>query len=481
MQVQKYVAIAAAALIAGCNGSFGQIPGSASAARSARYANGSSPIQHIVIVLQENRSFDNMFHGFPGANTVDSGAGHGKRYQLQEIPLKWTVYDLNHSHTQFLEDYDQGKDDGFDSEITPKFKQGPGCSDPINHPACWVIYKTPKFQQMAYSYVKQSDVQPYWTMAQQYALGDNAFPSNNGPTYVSHQYLIAGESGHASEVPNGQPWGCGAQQTGPNKVTVELLEYGQADPPVFSKATGHEVDGPFPCFTYTTIADSLDAAGISWRYYVEGAGSGANLSAFMAIKKIYHGPDWKNVKSPDTAILKDIANNNLAQVSWVMPSGHKSDHPGPQSGNLGPSWVASIVNAVGQSPYWSNTAIVVMWDDWGGWYDHVHPPQYPDPQTKAREGLGFRVPLIVVSPYAKPDYISHQQHEIASTLRFIEETFALPFLGAGSGNTYADRRADGFDDMFDFTQKPIQFKPIPSKQKASYFLTHRDDTPADRY
>ena len=187
------------------------------------------------------------------------------------------------------------------------------------------------------------------------------------------------------------------------------------------------------------------------------------------------------MRSPDTAIFKDITNNELAQVSWVMPSGKNSDHPGPQSGNLGPDWVASIVNAIGESPYWSNTAIVVMWDDWGGWYDHVHPPQYPDPQTKAREGLGFRVPLIVISPYARAGYVSHQEHEIASTLRLIEETFGLPYLGAGSSQTYADRRADGFDDMFDFTQQPIPFVPIPSNHDARYFLSHPDNTPGDTY
>ncbi len=468
----------AATLAAGCNGSSGgSLPHRSYG--SVMNAGTSSPIQHVVIVMQENRSFDNMFHGFPGANTAKVGRGHGKQFQLQEIPLTWT-FDLNHSHTQFLEDYDQGKDDGFDSQINQTMWK-PNCHDPINHPACWLISKNPKLIQMAYSYVRQSDVAPYWTMAQQYALGDNAFPSNNGPTYVSHQYLIAGESGHASEVPAGQPWGCNAVKTGPYKVTVELLAYGQADPPVFSKATGHEIDGPFPCFTYTTIADSLDAAGVSWRYYVERSGAGYNLSAFMAIKKIYKGPDWKYVRSPDTAIFKDITNNELAQVSWVMPSGKNSDHPGPQSGNLGPDWVASIVNAIGESPYWSNTAIVVMWDDWGGWYDHVHPPQYPDPQTKAREGLGFRVPLIVISPYARAGYVSHQEHEIASTLRLIEETFGLPYLGAGSSQTYADRRADGFDDMFDFTQQPIPFVPIPSNHDARYFLSHPDNTPGDTY
>jgi phospholipase C len=120
------------------------------------------------------------------------------------------------------------------------------------------------------------------------------------------------------------------------------------------------------------------------------------------------------------------------------------------------------VNEIGQSKYWNNTAIIVMWDEWGGWYDHVVPPQYKDPMTGAYEGLGFRIPLLIVSPYAKAGYISHQQHEVASTLHFIEQTFNLPPLGSNLNPPMqlADQRADAFDDAFDFTQQPIPFKVI---------------------
>ncbi|MGA8533971.1 MAG: alkaline phosphatase family protein [Candidatus Tumulicola sp.] len=443
-------------------------PGILSGAAHSR--GGSTPIQHVVVIMQENRSFDNLFHGFPGADTATSGPGHGTKYVLQQVPLTWT-WDLRHDHTQFLEDYDQGKDDGFDAQIS-KFKSGPGCSDPINHPACWAIYNTQRFKTMAYSYVEQSKVQPYWTMATQYALGDHTFSSNSGPSFVSHQYLIAAQSGHSSEVPKGQPWGCDADPS----VYVEVLKYGQANPPVFSKATGYEVPGPFPCFTYPTIAGLLDGAGITWRYYVEPPpNSGSNLSAFEAISQVFHGPDWANVVRPDTKVLDDIQAGQLQQVSWVMPSGKKSDHAGRDSGANGPDWVASIVNAIGESKYWNSTAIIIMWDEWGGWYDHVHPPQYPDPVTHAREGLGFRVPLIVVSPYAKAGYISHAQHEIASTVHYIEFIFGLGNLGL------ADTRADAFDDMFDYSQNPLHFQEIPTKLKAEDFIKHPDDTPADDY
>jgi phospholipase C len=128
----------------------------------------------------------------------------------------------------------------------------------------------------------------------------------------------------------------------------------------------------------------------------------------------------------------------------------------------GPSWVASIVNAVGNSPYWSDTAIFITWDDWGGWYDHVPPTIYDSYE------YGFRVPMIVVSSYARQHYISHVDHDFGSILKFIEEKFDLGSLG------FADSRADNLSDCFDFT-KPHSFRTIPAPYDANYFL--HDKTP----
>ena len=234
-----------------------------------------------------------------------------------------------------------------------------------------------------------------------------------------------------------------------------VLHYGQAKPPVFSKATGTESVGPFPCFSYATAARLLDGAGVSWSYYapaIGGVDQGEIWSAFDAIWPVRYGRDWvRNVKSPETTIFNDIAAKKLPAVSWVVPSWINSDHAGSRS-LTGPDWVGSVVNAIGESPYWQHTAIVVMWDEWGGWFDHVVPPQVPDPHTHAYEGFGFRVPVIVLSPYAKPGYVSHKRHEIASTLHFIEAVFGLPSLNG------ADARSDQFGDMFDFSQTPLQFR-----------------------
>jgi phospholipase C len=156
-------------------------------------------------------------------------------------------------------------------------------------------------------------------------------------------------------------------------------------------------------------------------------------------------------------------------VSWVIPTGQASDHPVTTDGS-GPSWVASIVNAVGNSPYWANTAIIITWDDWGGWYDHVKPPLLLNQYE-----IGFRVPMIVVSPYAKPAYISHDFYEFGSILKFIENTFGLNNIAPGATLIYADQFPGTGDlsDCFDFTQAPLLFHSIPAKFNAAHFLNDK--------
>ena len=156
-------------------------------------------------------------------------------------------------------------------------------------------------------------------------------------------------------------------------------------------------------------------------------------------------------------------------MSWVIPRAENSDHAGHSAFTGGPSWVASIVNAIGRSTYWSNTAIIITWDDWGGWYDHVPPPKLIADGERWGSGYvyGFRVPLIVVSPYAKPAYISHVNHDFGSILNFTEQVFGLPSLG------YADTRADNLSDCFNFNQTPLQFQTIEAPLTAQHFLNDR--------
>jgi phospholipase C len=235
---------------------------------------------------------------------------------------------------------------------------------------------------------------------------------------------------------------------------------------------GTESNSMYPCFEHPTLTDLLDAANVSWRYYAPSAGSiwtgpnaiqhmcGPNATPPNATACV--GSDWTgtspkvvlNQTQSNPQILTDIANNQLPQVSWVIPDGDDSDHASSNNG-CGPSWVTSIVNAIGSSKYWSNTAIVITWDDWGGWYDHVAPTVINN-GTSWGSGYvyGFRVPMIVISPYAKPAYISHVAHDFGSILKFVESTFSLPSLG------YADAPADNLADFFNPSQAATQFQTI---------------------
>jgi len=367
-----------------------------------------SPIDHIVIIMQENRTFDNLFNGFPGADTVQSGLSNGKVIALQPVSLS-DSRDLDHSHVSWLRAVHNGAMDGFaQSQVSPS--------------------------TLPYSYVSESQVEPYWTLAREYVLGDRMFESSSGPSYPSHQYLIAGQSALVAENPSGG-WGCDAGSSslapliGPNGT--ELMP------------------GLPPCFDYPTVADLLDPAGVSWRYYAPDPDDGFyELSAFQAVRHIRYSSDWQTkVIFPATRVQVDIANNELAQVTWIIPDMDNSDHPGSGSTD-GPDWVASIVNAIGQSKYWNSTAIFVTWDDWGGWYDHVLPPKVDE------MGYGLRVPLLVISPWARHGYISHTVHEASGFITFIEHNFNLGSLGQ------RDESADRFADCFDFTQPKAPFVPV---------------------
>jgi phospholipase C len=399
-------------------------------------------ITHVIIVVQENRSTDDLFNGLPGADTVTVGAAaHHKSVALQRIPLE-APGDLDHSPLGFSIDYDNGANDGW-------LEEGWSAQLPKNAP---------------YAYVPQSETAPLFAMAEQYTFADRMFQTNQGPSWPAHQFLISGTSAPSA----GSPLLASENPVGPHD---KFHPPGGCDSPAGSKvalmdASGRESSTAFPCFDHQTLMDVLDSSGISWRYYEPQFGG--YWDGPDAISHLRYTPtDWSRVVVPETKVLTDIQNGDLAQVSWVIPNGANSDHPDSMRSS-GPSWVASIVNAIGASPYWNSTVIFVTWDDWGGWYDHVAPPIYGPNE------LSYRVPLIVVSPYAKHGYISHVQHEFGSILHFVEENFETSSLG------YTDVRADDLSDCFDFSQKPSSFKTIPAPLSASYFISsHMPFSPPD--
>ena len=422
-------------------------------------------IQHVVIIFQENRTPDNLFQDpvliSRGADIASSGVNSlGQTIPLSPIDLGTTGsnpqnYDLSHAHAAFVAMYDGGKMDGANLIL---------CSPAGNCHA----HPNPQFM-----YVMPADVQPYFALAEQYTFGDRMFQTNEGPSFPAHQFIIAGTSAPTAASPlfaAENP----ASATGPAGCLAAAN-----DTVMMIDASGSEKAQPaqYPCFEHPTVTDLLHAAKVSWRYYAPSAGS--IWTAPDAIKHICGpqtvggmltctGTEWTaNVVIPQSQVLTDILNGKLAQVSWVIPDGRSSDHSSTSDGS-GPSWVASIVNAIGNSAYWGNTAIIITWDDWGGWYDHV-PPTVVNDRVSWGSGYvyGFRVPLIVVSPYAKSAYISHVTHDFGSILRFIETTFHLSSLG------YADTQADDLSDCFTLTQTPLTFQKIPAPRNAKFFINDR--------
>ncbi len=434
-------AACSAALAAGCGATSSTLPAPEGATpqhtSAGRRAPGVAKIGHVIIIVQENRTPDDLFNGFPGADTTRYGMNsEGQRVLLQPVPLT-APYDISHRHDAFTVEYNHGLLNGFDLAVSH----------------CQPRKQCPLKGQRAYGFVPEGDVQPYFTMASQYAFADRMFETNQGPSFPAHQYLLSGTSTvgqgsslRAAENPKTTQGHVTAGCDSPQGSLVALI-----DP------SGNESQQEYPCFDRPALTDLLEAQSLTWRYYQEDLTAGL-WNAPDAILHIWKSPNYKtNVVTPPSRILTDIAKKRLATVSWVTPTAAASDHAGTNDGS-GPSWVASIVNAVGQSSYWNDSAIIVVWDDWGGWYDHVAPSQLNSYE------LGFRVPLIVVSPYAKHGYVSHEQHEFGSILKFVEETFALGSLGT------TDVRSDDLTDCFDFSQQPRSFTPITSRYPPSYFL-----------
>jgi len=433
---------------------------------SCAFAN-PTKFDHIVIIFQENRTPDNLFHGLnkrlPTADIADYGTNSkGEKITLAPIALA-THFDLGHSHSDFVAAYDHGKMDGADL-VQCYHAQGP-C--PPN---------------AAFHYVAPADVAPYHTIAVRYGFANRMFQTNQGPSFPAHQFIFSGTSQlnsrsplFAADNPNTVPPG-----NNPNNSAVGCIA-----PPNETVTTigpgGKEGVKTYPCFEHSTLSDLLDrpphdpAHPISWRYYTESA-----VDIWGAPNAIRHlcqpagnpprctAPQWTNgdIVIWPAQVLVDIGKKQLPAVSWVIPTGQDSDHANGNQGT-GPSWVASIVNAIGQSAYWKNTVILITWDDWGGWYDHVKPPIDP---TFGYYELGFRVPLLVVSPYTPAGYVSQKQHDFGSILRFVETVFDLGRIPPGN---FADARADDLMDFFDFSKPLRAFTPIPTKVPASHFTDRR--------
>jgi phospholipase C len=433
---------ALAGLLTGCGGgSIANSPnpnlGSITPESAARSGALTLP-KYVIVLVQENRSVDNLFQTQPGVDTQNYGIdSHGNKIPLVERPLGSPI-DCDHSHTGFVTEVTKG----FDLEKCGK-----------TAPA-----------DAAFSYVRPSDITQYTQLASQYAIADHVLQSNEGPSFPAHIYLIAATSGTPGSHWNisendGSPAGCNA----PAGKTVTTIDMTSAFP-------GHEDNPIFPCINPTTIFNELDNAGISWKYYTPSVNS--IWTSPYAIQSLY-AADKAKVVVPETNVLSDITNGTLAQVSYVIPSGKNSDHPGNDN-NGGPTWVASVVNALGASKYWNQCAVVVVWDDWGGWYDHVayaHPSGSPtDPYE-----YGLRVPLLAIGPFAKSHYVGHKTRDFSAIVHFIEDVYGLPSLGK------LDAQTDDLFGLFNFSGAARPYRVIPTGNVTIESLIRRppDTTPVD--
>ncbi len=414
------------------------------AALRALRATGAGRIEHVVYIVQENRSFDNLFQGYPNADTVSSGQdSKGNTIALRPVSLA-AHYLLDHSLEAMILDCNgtgtmpgtHCRMNGFDREL----------------------HQNPRGVKLSmYVYVPHRESKPYFDMAHQWVLADKMFQSQIDESFVAHQYVIAAQAQSTVNIPIG-PWGCSNDPSDSVSTIKQNRTYGGAIP---------------PCFDYQTLGDELDRAHLTWRFYAtrygsKKGGSGAVWSSYQAVKHIRYGPDWKqNVITPNWRFITDVRAGELANFTWITPICDDSDHVNC-GGGYGPSWVSALVNTVGKSKFWKSTVIFVQWDDWGGLYDHVRPP------FKDYDGLGFRVPLLVISPYAKQNYVSHVQYETASVLRFAEDLWGLDRLAV------ADRRATSpAADCFEFSQPPRKFVKIEAPRGPRFFMQHTDDRAPD--
>ena len=351
--------------------------------KSARQPPSTTPVQHVVVIMEENHTFDNYFGDFPG---VPSQWGVTEPVASDPLP-----HDLDHSGARIMAAIDGGKMDDF---------------DPLGD----VQYK-------------KSDIPTYWAYASQYGLGENFFTSADANSTPNHIAMIASQTGGDFDTPPLK--GCNSPI---NDVVLNR-----------NVTSGSEYWAE-PCYDIDSLPQELTSAGLTWKYY----GQSPVWEAPLFVQPISNTTHYAA-----TQVITDAKNNQLPAVSFVTPNGAiQSDHP-PEPTQPAQKFVANVVNAIMESPAWSSTAIFLTWDDWGGFYDHVVPPAVD------AIGLGPRVPLLVISPWAKVGYLSNdgypdQYGEFSSFDKFIEENWNLPSLGE------RDSLAATSDlmDFFDFSGSP---------------------------
>jgi phospholipase C len=420
---------------------------------------GITKIKHVIVIMQENRSFDSYFGTYPGADGFPQQIGQ-PAVCLQDPQTKACVKpypdhaDVNgggpHGSAAATADINSGKMDGF---VQQAVRGRRGCTDPTN-PAC-----TNSVTPDVMGYHTQSDIPNYWAYAKNFVLQDRMFEPNASWSLPQHLFMVSEWSAACTQRDN--PGSCTNALENPGAPPDFGVRRGQARPP--------------PIYAWTDLTYLLFKHQVSWGYYVvNGTEPDCQNDASVSCGPVQQSSKTPGIWNPlpyfDTvrndgqlgniqSVDKFYAaarSGSLPAVSWVVPSGAVSEHP-PARVSVGQSYVTSLVNAVMSSPDWSSTAILLGWDDWGGFYDHVVPPSVDV------NGYGLRVPGIVISPYAKPGYVDHQVLSFDAYDKFIEDVF----LNGQRIDPNSDGRPDPRPDVrenvsilgnlaadFDFNQAP---------------------------
>jgi phospholipase C len=460
--------VAAALAAAGCSGGGAEVvPGGPAGHYPVPAA--IHKIKHIIVIQQENRSFDSYFGTFPGADGIPMKNGQPTVCVPDPATGKCVApypdhADVNgggpHSASNATADIGNGKMDGFIGQAESGRK---GCLDPTD-PAC-----TNSAKPDVMGYHTQSDIPNYWTYAEDFVLQDHMFEPNASWSLPAHLFLVSEWSAYCTQHDN--PSSChNAMQTKPVERPADTPAYYGGQAGATKPGTGGQ-----PVYAWTDLTYLLYKSHVSWGYYVvsgtepdcenDAALTCAPVQQSAATPGIWNPLPWFDTVKADHQLgnIQSVSrfyaaakNGTLPSVSWVVPSGAVSEHP-PAPVSYGQSYVTSLVNAVMNSPEWDSTAIFLAWDDWGGFYDHVVPP------TVDENGYGLRVPGIVISPYARHGYVDHQTLSFDAYDKFIEDDF----LNGQRLDPATDGRPDPRPDVrenekilgnlisdFDFSQRP---------------------------
>lgn len=411
---------------------------------SSIYANTVSPIKHIVVIYQENRSFDHYFGtypkapgflalpGTPAVNGIPTGSFNldtkGKKvapYLFGKTEL--VTPDPNHDYGAMIKSYNKGKMDKFFIQ-SEKHKKGSG--------------------RTAMGYYDYRTLAASWQYAQHFSLADNWFQPVFGPSTPGALYLIAAQSGNPGDEITGDPLPAYGPTGGVKRVRTDGLKY-------------------------KNIGDVLSQNKIDWAWYQGGYRHGtdaddtyvAHHNPFQYFDRYEQGAYKKHIKDY-SELEKNIKAKTLPAVVYVKAGEGEDEHPG-QSSPIWESFSVKTINLIMSSPYWKDTAIILTYDESGGYWDHVAPPQIEKSQRApdGLEGRGPRIPALVISPYAKKNYVSHVLYDTTSILKFIEWNWKLPALNR------RDAAANNLLDMFDFKSPdftPYLFQLSSVSPKSTY-------------